>query len=201
MQVLEPARGRSRPDPRPAREEQNNSGNDQFLLLPRLRRRCARVYRACTRMAYRCFLFAVLFAAAQFGQANTGELRVTVTDTTDAALPGPVEVFSQANEFHQKLNTDSAGVLVLRRLPFGWYRIRRHPDGVCRRLTIVKSGRRWPSGISRDDESVDRADADHRCRPRRRFSIPMKRRRCTAWPQTRCCNEPRPCPAASCLTS
>ena len=69
------------------------------------------------------WVLALLFAAAQFSQANTGELRVTVTDTTGAALPGPVEVVSQANEFRQKLDTDASGVLVVRRLPFGSYRI------------------------------------------------------------------------------
>jgi TonB-dependent receptor-like protein/carboxypeptidase family protein len=66
---------------------------------------------------------ALLLTAGQFGQANTGELRLTVTDATGAALPGPVEVVSQANEVHQKLDTDALGVLVLRRLPFGSYRI------------------------------------------------------------------------------
>jgi len=69
-----------------------------------------------------CLLAAVV-ALGQFGQANTGELRVTVTDTTGAALPGPVEVVSQANEFRQQLATDSAGVVIVRRLPFGSYRI------------------------------------------------------------------------------
>lgn len=68
-------------------------------------------------------LLALLFSAGQFGQANSGELRVTVTDATGAALPGPVEVVSQANEVHQKLDTDASGVLVVRRLPFGSYRI------------------------------------------------------------------------------
>lgn len=69
------------------------------------------------------WLLAVAVALGQFGQANTGELRVTVTDATGAALPGPVEVVSPANEFRQQLNTDSSGVVVVRRLPFGSYRI------------------------------------------------------------------------------
>lgn len=68
-------------------------------------------------------IFAALFAAGQFGQSNTGELRITITDATGAALPGPVEVVSQANEVDQKLDTDPAGRLVVRRLPFGSYRV------------------------------------------------------------------------------
>lgn len=69
------------------------------------------------------WLLAVAVALGQFGQANTGELRVTVTDATGAALPGPVEVVSSANQFRQRLDTDSAGVAVVRRLPFGSYRV------------------------------------------------------------------------------
>jgi hypothetical protein len=66
---------------------------------------------------------ALVVALGQFGQANTGELRVTVTDSTGAALPGPVEVVSQAHEFRQQVTTDSGGVAVVRRLPFGSYRV------------------------------------------------------------------------------
>ncbi len=69
------------------------------------------------------WLLALLLAAGQFGQTNTGELRLTVTDATGLPLPGPVDVVSQANEFRQHLDTDSAGVLIIRRLPFGFYRI------------------------------------------------------------------------------
>jgi hypothetical protein len=66
---------------------------------------------------------ALVVALGQFGQANTGELRVTVTDTTGAALPGPVEVTSQANEVRQQVDTDATGVAVVRRLPFGSYQV------------------------------------------------------------------------------
>jgi hypothetical protein len=38
------------------------------------------------------WLLAALVALGQFGQANTGELRVTVTDATGAPLPGPIEI-------------------------------------------------------------------------------------------------------------
>jgi TonB dependent receptor-like, beta-barrel/Carboxypeptidase regulatory-like domain len=69
------------------------------------------------------WVLALFVAVGQFGQANTGELRITVTDSTGAALPGPVEVVSLANEVHQKLETDSAGRAVVKRLPFGSYRV------------------------------------------------------------------------------
>lgn len=80
----------------------------------------------------------LLLAVAQFSQAHTGELRVTVTDATGAALPGPVEVVSQANEFHQRLDTDALGVLVVRRLPFGSYRIAVSRTGFADASQIVE---------------------------------------------------------------
>ena len=69
------------------------------------------------------YILAVLLALGQFGQSHTGELRILVTDGSGLALPGPVEVVSEANAFRQILNTNSAGVLVVRRLPFGSYRV------------------------------------------------------------------------------
>ncbi|HEU4939031.1 MAG TPA: TonB-dependent receptor [Vicinamibacterales bacterium] len=66
---------------------------------------------------------ALLVAVGQFSQANTGELRVTVTDATGGALPGPVEVVSQGNEIRQQIDTDANGLAIVRRLPFGSYRV------------------------------------------------------------------------------
>jgi outer membrane cobalamin receptor len=68
-------------------------------------------------------VLALLLALGQFGQSNTGELRVTVTDSSGFPLPGPVQVVSEANEFSQRIETDSAGVAIVRRLPFGAYRV------------------------------------------------------------------------------
>jgi hypothetical protein len=66
---------------------------------------------------------ALLLSLGQFGQSNTGQLHITVTDSSGLPLPGPVEVVSEANAFRQNLDTNSAGVLVVRRLPFGSYRV------------------------------------------------------------------------------
>ena len=71
----------------------------------------------------------LLLAAGQFSQTNTGELRITVTDTTDLPLPGPVDVVSEANDFRQRRDTSSTGLLIIRRLPFGTYRIAVSRDG------------------------------------------------------------------------
>jgi hypothetical protein len=81
---------------------------------------------------------ALVIALGQFGQANTGELRVTVTDVTGAALPGPVEVVSQANEVRQQIDTDSNGVAVVRRLPFGSYRVAVSRTGFADAAQVVE---------------------------------------------------------------
>jgi hypothetical protein len=69
------------------------------------------------------FFVAVLLAVGQFTQSNTGELHVTVADPGGLPLPGAVEVISEANQFQQTVQTDSAGVAVVRRVPFGSYRV------------------------------------------------------------------------------
>jgi hypothetical protein len=65
----------------------------------------------------------VLVAAGQFAQSNTGELHVIVTDTGGLPLVGAVELVSESNHVHQRLETNSAGLLVAKRLPFGRYRV------------------------------------------------------------------------------
>ena len=68
-------------------------------------------------------LFALLWTGAGFSQSNTGELRLTVTDPAGLPVPGVVELVSDANQVHRKLDTDGQGTVVARRLPFGRYRI------------------------------------------------------------------------------
>ena len=72
-------------------------------------------------MSSAVFLF--LLALGQFGQSNTGELRLTVTDPAGLPLPGTVEIVSDANRLQRSFDTDSRGVLVAKRLPFGTYHV------------------------------------------------------------------------------
>ena len=57
------------------------------------------------------FALAALLAFAQFAQSHTGELHVTVTDTSGLPLPGPVQVVSVANEFRETIETDRKSVV------------------------------------------------------------------------------------------
>jgi len=64
-----------------------------------------------------------------FGQGNTGELRVRVTDPAGLAVKTSIQVTSDANQYRQTLNTDDRGVLTLQRLPYGVYQIRINQPG------------------------------------------------------------------------
>jgi outer membrane cobalamin receptor len=66
---------------------------------------------------------AVLLLAVQFGQSNTGELRLFVTDSTGLPIQSDVELVSESNQVRQSFETGPEGTLVARRLPLGRYRI------------------------------------------------------------------------------
>ncbi len=69
------------------------------------------------------FLCMLLSAATLFAQSDTGELHLKVSDQDGLAIPSSVELVSQANQVRQKLETDSEGTLVIKRLPFGLYHL------------------------------------------------------------------------------
>ena len=68
-------------------------------------------------------LLALLIAALQFGQSNTGELRLIVTDQAGLPVQTAIELISEANDVRQSVETDRQGTAVARRLPFGLYRV------------------------------------------------------------------------------
>lgn len=69
-----------------------------------------------------CMLL-LLWTAVQFGQSNTGELRLSVTDPAGLPMQSAVQLVSEANQLRQDLETDPQGTLVAKRLPFGRYRV------------------------------------------------------------------------------
>ena len=64
-----------------------------------------------------------LVAAAQFAQSSTGELRLRITDPAGLPLESHASLVSEANGFAQTFDTDSDGVILAKRLPFGRYRL------------------------------------------------------------------------------
>ncbi len=82
--------------------------------------------------------WAVFLLLAQFGQSNTGELRLAVTDASGAPLESTVELSSETSQFRENLATDARGVLVARRLPFGAYRIVVSVDGFATAVEAIE---------------------------------------------------------------
>jgi outer membrane cobalamin receptor len=64
-----------------------------------------------------------LCASPLLAQSNTGELRIRVTDPSGLGVKSAVELVSEANQFQKTLTTDGAGDLVVKRIPFGVYRV------------------------------------------------------------------------------
>jgi outer membrane cobalamin receptor len=76
------------------------------------------------------FLFLCsFFAAAAFGQSNTGELRLQVRDPAGLGLRASVSVVSEANQFRGAYTSDDAGNVTVKRLPFGLYKIEIQHEG------------------------------------------------------------------------
>jgi hypothetical protein len=82
--------------------------------------------------------FLLFLALGQFGQSNTGELRLTVTDTAGLGLPADVELVSEGNQVRQSFKTDSRGILVAKRLPFGVYSVAVARDGFTASAGLVE---------------------------------------------------------------
>jgi hypothetical protein len=68
-------------------------------------------------------LFFPLVAVLAFGQANTGELRLLVTDPSGSPVQASVKLASQVNEYSRTFEADADGRVVAKRLPFGLYTI------------------------------------------------------------------------------
>src|SRR5580704_1371025 len=75
-------------------------------------------------------LLAFLFCAIPvFGQSNTGELRLKVTDSSGLGVKTVVELDSESNQFHQRYEADDAGTVIAKRVPFGLYVVQVHLQG------------------------------------------------------------------------
>ena len=64
-----------------------------------------------------------------FGQSNTGELRLKVTDPSGLAVKTSIQIVSEANQYRRILSTDDQGTLTLQRLPYGVYQLQLNQPG------------------------------------------------------------------------
>ncbi|HEV8041418.1 MAG TPA: TonB-dependent receptor [Bryobacteraceae bacterium] len=83
-------------------------------------------------------VFILLCGAALFAQSDLGELRLKVTDPAGLAIPSSVELVSQSNQVRQQLQTDSDGVLAVKRLAFGVYRVRVTHEGFSTLSSLIE---------------------------------------------------------------
>ncbi len=67
-----------------------------------------------------CFL---VLASLAFGQANTGELRLSISDPSGSPIPATVVIKSEANQYNRSFDASSAGQVVAKRLPYGLYTV------------------------------------------------------------------------------
>jgi TonB-dependent Receptor Plug Domain len=84
----------------------------------------------------------LLCAFGLFAQANDGELHLKITDPSGLGVKTTVDIQSEANEYHNTLETDDQGAAVAKNLPYGVYRITiREPgfDEVSRTVEVRSS--------------------------------------------------------------
>jgi outer membrane receptor protein involved in Fe transport len=111
----------------------------QALQLPDGERTPGRRRSGGSRSAPIATLCLVLFAlAAQFAQADAGELRIFVNDPSGAALTASVTVENSAGQVRRSVDTDTVGRATVRRLPFGAYRVTVAHDGFAPASAVVE---------------------------------------------------------------
>jgi hypothetical protein len=67
--------------------------------------------------------FLLLGATVASGQTNRGEVRLRVTDPSDATLRAQVELISLGTGYHKAFRADAYGSLTIQLLPYGLYKI------------------------------------------------------------------------------
>jgi len=83
-------------------------------------------------------VFVLALALLQFAQTETADLRVRVSDPSGLPLISSVELLSEGNQFHAEYQTDASGSVLVRRLPFGSYRVLVTRDAFAPFSTVVQ---------------------------------------------------------------
>src|SRR5579864_3851400 len=71
----------------------------------------------------------ILLAFPLWAQSNAGELRLKAVDPHGLGVKGSITLSSNAEQFNRSLDTDDAGVLTIRNIPFGPYRLKVESEG------------------------------------------------------------------------
>jgi hypothetical protein len=90
----------------------------------------------------------LLFLLPLAGQTNTGDLRLTITDSAGLALKSTVEVVSEANHYRETFETNAEGHLEAKRLPYGIYRVEARREGFTPAASLVEIRSALPKELS-----------------------------------------------------
>jgi hypothetical protein len=82
------------------------------------------------------FLIALPFSAA--AQDRSGELRLSVSDASGAALPAHGSLVSQANHFELSFETTPSGEYIARKLPLGSYKLTLEQSGFAPYAVLIE---------------------------------------------------------------
>jgi hypothetical protein len=75
---------------------------------------------------------------ALYGERRTGELRLSVADSTGAGIEAAGSLLSQALQLNQTFSTDNQGRYIARNLPFGLYRLNIDRPGFAPFSTLLE---------------------------------------------------------------
>jgi hypothetical protein len=89
----------------------------------------------------------LLVAVAAFGQSDTGELRLLVTDVSGSPVKAMVTLTSEANQLSPQFEADAEGRVVVKRLPFGRYRLVARLSGFASEERLVDIRSAFPEEI------------------------------------------------------
>ncbi len=71
----------------------------------------------------RLFVLMLLGAGPSWGQVNSGELRLRITDSSGAVIGAAVELTCSGNGFDKVFASDGAGIALIQQIPFGVYKL------------------------------------------------------------------------------
>jgi outer membrane cobalamin receptor len=93
-------------------------------------------------------LLSVLLPFVLAAQTDTGELRVTVTDSMGLPVPAAVNLSSEINQYRHSFQADQEGHAVAKRLPFGLYKVAAERPGFAAVQALVEIRSSIPKEIS-----------------------------------------------------
>src|ERR1700733_10733307 len=96
----------------------------------------------------RALLLSVLLPFVLPAQTDTGELRVTVTDSMGLPVPAAVNLSSEINQYRHSFEADQEGHAVAKRLPFGLYKVAAERPGFAAAQALVEIRSSIPKEIS-----------------------------------------------------